>query len=113
MLDFARPDRGSTIPNDNGCLWSFALCIGKAQEVDMSELVMRMLGLKSYVAGGQAMADRLHKSGVNNISVVGRGAVVVHSEDSEKISRYREAAKRFVEQDASAVAAGSKDSDEQ
>ncbi len=78
----------------------------------MSELVMRMLGLRAYVAGGQEMADRLKKSGVKNISVVGRGGLVVHGEDSKNITRYRNAAKRFVEQDAKAVAASSKDSDD-
>lgn len=79
----------------------------------MSDLVMRMLGLGSYVAGGKAMAARLSKSGVKNISVVGRGAVIVQNEHDEKMTRYREAAKRFVEQDAPAVAAGHKDHDDQ
>ena len=79
----------------------------------MSELVMRMLGLRAFVAGGQEMADRLNKSGVKNISVVGRGGLVVHGEDSKNIVRYRKAAKRFVEQDAKAVAASSKESDEE
>lgn len=79
----------------------------------MSELVMRMLGLRAFVAGGQEMADRLNKSGVKNISVVGRGGLVVHGEDSKNIVRYRMAAKRFVEQDAKAVAASSKESDEE
>lgn len=78
----------------------------------MSELVMRMLGLNGYVTGGKAMADRLEKSGVKDISVVGRGAVVVRNENAEKMSHYREAARRFVEHDAQAVAAGSKDNDE-
>ncbi len=78
----------------------------------MSELVMKMLGLNGYVAGGKAMADRLEKSGIKEISVVGRGAVVVRNENGEKMSHYREAAKRFVKQDAQAVAAGNKDNDE-
>lgn len=30
----------------------------------MSELVMKMFGLNDLVKGGQAMADRLNKSGV-------------------------------------------------
>jgi hypothetical protein len=79
----------------------------------MPELVMRMLGLNGYVTGGKAMADRLEKSGVKDISVVGRGAVVVRTENGEKMSHYRAAAKRFVEQDAQAVAAGSKDNDDE
>lgn len=77
----------------------------------MQELVMKMFGLNGYVAGGKAMADCLEKSGVKDISVVGRGSVIVR-ENGEKLSHYREAAKRFVEQDANAVAAGSKDSDD-
>ncbi|MBK5017354.1 MULTISPECIES: hypothetical protein [Erwiniaceae] len=77
----------------------------------MQELVMKMFGLNGYVAGGKAMADRLEKSGVKDIRVVGRGSVIVH-DNGEKLSHYREAAKRFVEQDANAVAAGSKDSDD-
>ena len=78
----------------------------------MQELVMKMFGLNGYVTGGKAMADRLKKSGVKDISVVGRGSVVVRNENGEKMSHYREAAKRFVEQDAQAVAAGSRDNDE-
>lgn len=78
----------------------------------MSELMMRMLGLKGYVKGGQEMADRLREAGVTNISVVGRGGVVVHSEDGKNISRYRRAAKKFVAKDAQEVAAGSKDAEE-
>lgn len=51
----------------------------------MSELVMKMFGLNDLVKGGQAMADRLNKSGVKNIKVVGRGAVIVDpSTDPEK-----------------------------
>ncbi|MET3068773.1 hypothetical protein [Atlantibacter hermannii] len=72
----------------------------------MSELVMRMFGLNDLVKGGQAMADRLNKSGVKNIKVVGRGAVIVDSSsDLEKINQLRKAARKFVEQDAKAVAA--------
>ncbi|EGK4221848.1 hypothetical protein IPA10_004257 [Escherichia coli] len=72
----------------------------------MSELVMKMFGLNDLVKGGQAMADRLNKSGVKNIKVVGRGAVIVDpSTDSEKITQLRKAARKFVEQDAKAVAA--------
>lgn len=53
----------------------------------MSELVMKMFGLSGFVKGGQAMADRLNKSGVKNIKVVGRGAVVVDTAaDPEKLS---------------------------
>lgn len=76
----------------------------------MSELFMKMFGLNSYLASGKAMADRLEKSGVTDISVVGRGAVIVHADSSEKMSSYRKAAKLFVEQDAKAVAASGKDS---
>ena len=72
----------------------------------MSELVMKMFGLNDLVKGGQAMADRLNKSGVKNIKVVGRGAVIVDpSTDPEKITQLRKAARKFVEQDAKAVAA--------
>lgn len=82
----------------------------------MSELVMKMFGLSGFVKGGQAMADRLNKSGVKNIKVVGRGAVVVDSAaDPEKTDRLRKAARKFIEQDAKAVAAAktnTKDSDE-
>ncbi|HDK1545332.1 TPA: hypothetical protein PRW18_004176, partial [Escherichia coli] len=54
----------------------------------MSELVMKMFGLNDLVKGGQAMADRLNKSGVKNIKVVGRGAVIVDpSTDPEKITQ--------------------------
>lgn len=79
----------------------------------MSELMMRMFGLKTYVTGGQEMADRLRESGVKNITVVGRGGVVVRGEGKKNISRYRQAAKRFVEHDAPAVAAGNKEDDEE
>lgn len=78
----------------------------------MQELVIKMFGLNGYVTGGKAMADRLKKSGVKDISVVGRGSVVVRNENGEKMSHYREAAKRFVEQDAQAVAAGSRGNDD-
>lgn len=78
----------------------------------MQELVMRIFGLNGYVTGGKAMADRLKKSGVKDIRVDGRGSVIVRNENGEKMSHYREAAKRFVEQDAQAVAAGSKDDDD-
>ncbi|MGL4726152.1 MAG: hypothetical protein ACRCWW_16865 [Scandinavium sp.] len=82
----------------------------------MSELVMKMFGLSGFVKGGQAMADRLNKSGVKNIKVVGRGAVVVDTAaDPEKIDRLRKAARRFIEQDAKAVAAAkthTKDTDD-
>lgn len=78
----------------------------------MQDLVMKMFGLNGYVRGGKAMADRLEKSGVKDISVVGRGSVIVRNENGEKMSHYREAAKRFVEKDAPAVAAGSKDNDD-
>ncbi|MBD9660840.1 MULTISPECIES: hypothetical protein [Pantoea] len=77
----------------------------------MQELVMKIFGLNGYVTGGKAMADRLQKSGVKDISVDGRGSVIVRNENGGKMSHYREAAKRFVEQDAQAVAAGSKDND--
>ncbi|MER5006807.1 hypothetical protein [Atlantibacter hermannii] len=82
----------------------------------MSELVMKMFGLSGFVKGGQAMAERLNKSGVKNIKVVGRGAVIVDgSADPEKINRLRKAARKFIEQDAEAVAAAkatTKDSDD-
>ena len=82
----------------------------------MSELVMKMFGLSGFVKGGQAMAERLNKSGVKNIKVVGRGAVVVAgSANQEKIDHLRKAARRFIEQDAKAVAAAeahTKDSDD-
>lgn len=68
--------------------------------------------MNGYVAGGKDMADRLEKSGVKDISVVGRGSVIVRNDNGEKMSHYREAAKRFVEQDAQAVAAGSKGNDD-
>lgn len=77
----------------------------------MSEFIMKMLGLNGYLTGGKAMADRLAKSGVKDISVVGRGAVIVHTENSGKMSGYRKVAKKFVEQDAKIVAASGKDSD--
>lgn len=82
----------------------------------MADLMVKVLGLSGYVAGGKAMADRLRKSGVKNISVVGRGTVIVQNDNDEKMSRYREAAKRIVEQDAKVVAAGLntlKDSEDQ
>ncbi|MGL5343635.1 MAG: hypothetical protein ACRC9O_03160 [Plesiomonas sp.] len=71
----------------------------------MSELVMRMFGLRDVVKGGQAMAERLNQSGVsNNIRVVGRGAIVVNSAaDSESVTRLRKEAKKFIEYDAKAV----------
>lgn len=78
----------------------------------MQELVMKIFGLNGYVTGGKAMADRLKKSGVKDICVAGRGSVIVRNENGDKMSHYREAAKRFVEQDAQAVAAGSKDNDD-
>lgn len=82
----------------------------------MSELVMKMFGLSGFVKGGQAMAERLNKSGVKNIKVVGRGAVVVDgSANPEKINRLRKAARKYIEQDAEAVAAAkahTKDSDD-
>ncbi|EFH2765103.1 hypothetical protein [Citrobacter braakii] len=77
----------------------------------MSELVMKMFGLNDLVKGGQAMAERLNKSGVKNIKVVGRGAVVVDPlADPKKINELRKAAKKFVEQDAKAVAAAKNNS---
>lgn len=76
----------------------------------MQEILMKLLGLKSYVVGGQAMAERLRESGVENIKVVGRGAVKVSAENNKKMSHYRRLAKRYVEQDAQAVAAGNKES---
>ncbi|WP_039046553.1 hypothetical protein [Plesiomonas shigelloides] len=83
----------------------------------MPELVMRMFGLRDFVKGGQAMAERLNKSGVNNIKVVGRGAIVVDSAaDSETVTQLRRAARKFIEHDAEAVSAAElstrKDSDD-
>lgn len=78
----------------------------------MSELMMRMFGLKNYVTGGQEMAERLRESGVEDISVVGRGGLVVRSVSRKKASRYRQAAKRIVAHDAPEVAAGNKDDGE-
>ncbi|WP_226571284.1 hypothetical protein [Mangrovibacter yixingensis] len=80
----------------------------------MSEFVMKMFGVSDVVKGGQAMADRLNKSGVKNIKVVGRGAVIVNTAaDPDKIHRIRKAARKFVEQDAVAVAAANtKNSDD-
>ena len=82
----------------------------------MSELVRKMFGLSGFVRGGQAMAERLNKSGVKNIKVVGRGAIIVDTaSDPEKLHRLRKAARKYVEQDAEAVAAAkinSKDSDD-
>ncbi|MBD8125875.1 hypothetical protein [Pantoea agglomerans] len=78
----------------------------------MQDLVIKMFGWNPYVAGGKAMAERLKESGVKDISVVGRGSVIVRNDNGEKLSHYRKAAKRFVEKDAQAVAAGSKDNDE-
>jgi hypothetical protein len=69
----------------------------------MSELMLRVLGLKSYVEGGEAMAKRLNESGVKKIYVVGRGGLVVHGQ-SDKLNVLRKAAKQFVEQDKKDIA---------
>ncbi|MBP2844086.1 hypothetical protein J8655_01015 [Dickeya oryzae] len=80
----------------------------------MSELMMKMFGLFSYVRNGQEMAERLKRSGVNNISVVGRGAIVVHGQNQNnaaKMNALRQQAKRIVENDTKEIAAQNKESD--